>query len=169
MSRGGKIKKTFNLKKLSNKLRSNVSKTINELGKQVNIEIGKGLANGKDIKGDKFERISPDSTEPIRAVRGQGTKPLVISGNMEKRKIKKASKTNPVFEIKMEGRSSRTGFKYGSIQNTGYTTSPKSAIPNKKVPARNWWGVPDSCKKGGTEWEKAKKRLFLLNKISWRK
>ena len=169
MARGGRIKKTFNFNKLSKKLANNVSTSINELGKQINIQIGKGLASGTDIKKKSFDRISPDSTEIIRARRGQGTKPLVISGNMEKRKIKKATPTKPIFTIEMTGKSERTGFRYGSIQNKGYTTSSRSAIPSKKVPARNWWGVPDSCRRGGSEWKKVVARVHLLNKIAWKK
>ena len=171
MSRGGKVKTTFSYKKLSKKLAKTITMGINELGKQVNINIGKNLASGKELSGKKSHTLlSPESTLPIRARKGQGSKPLVVSGNMEKRKIKRATISKPVFEIEMTGKG-RKGYIYGALHNRegGYTTDKKSAIPEKKVPQRKWFGVPDSCKPGGTEWKKMIARVHLLNKIAWKK
>ena len=160
------VRKTFSFNKLSRKLAKNIATGINELGKQVNIEIGKNLAQGKDLTGKKSHKLlSPDSTIPIRQRKGQGSKPLVISGKMEERKIKQATPSNPVFTIEMTGKG-RKGYIYGSLHQTGYTTSEKSAIPGKKVPARKWFGVSESCKPGGSAWKKSVARVHLLNKIA---
>lgn len=169
MARKGKVKINFDLNKLSKKVATNIATGINELGKRVNIQIGEGLKKGKDLKNKSFKSLSPDSTIPIRDRRGQGSKPLVISGKMEERKIDQATASNPVFKIEMTGESDRTGKIYGAFHQTGYTTSPNSAIPNRKVPARKWFGVPDNCKIGGSEWKKSLATTKLLNKIVWSK
>ena len=171
MAKGGKVKATFSYKKLSAKLAATITSGVNELGKQVNINIGKNLADGKDSTGKKSHTLlSPDSTIPIRQRRGQGSKPLVISGKLEQRKIKKATTSKPVFEIELTGKG-RKGYIYGALHNQkgGYKTADDSAIPGKKVPQRNWFGVPKSCKPGGTEWKKMVARVHLLNKIAWKK
>ena len=163
------VKMNFSFNKLSRKLAKSVVSGINELGKQVNINIGKNLSQGKDLTGKKSHKLlSPDSTIPIRQRRGQGSKPLVISGKMEQRKIKQATPAKPVFEIEMTGKG-RKGYIYGALHQKGYTTAEKSAIPGKKVPARKWFGVPSSCRPGGTEWKKMVARQHLLNKIAWKK
>ena len=164
-----KVKMNFDLKKLSKKVAINIVTGINELGKRVNIQIGEGLEKGRDLNKKGFESLSPESTIPIRSRRGQGSKPLVISKKMEERKIKQATVSSPVFEIHLKGKSERTNKKYGAFHHTGYTTSPMSAIPNKKVPARKWFGVPDNCKIGGSEWKKSLATTKLLNKIVWSK
>jgi len=171
MARGGRVKTTFSYKKLSAKVATTITSGINQLGLQVNKSIGKNLADGKDLTGKKSHTLlSPDSTLPIRAREGQGSKPLVITGKLERRKIKKATLAKPVFEIEMTGKG-RKGYIYGALHNQkgGYKTADGSAIPRKKVPQRNWFGVPDSCKPGGTEWKKMIARVHLLNKIAWKK
>ena len=95
-----KVKMNFSYDKLSRKLAQNITTGINQLGKRINIKIGENLENGVDLSGTKSHKpLSPDSTIPIRNRRGQGNKPLVISGKLEERKISQATISNPVFEI----------------------------------------------------------------------
>ena len=169
MARGGKVKMNFDFKKLSRKVAGNVVTGINELGKRVNIEIGKNLKKGIDINEKSLKKLSSTSTIPIRERRGQGSKPLVISGKMEERKIKQATVASPSFEIEMVGKSKRTEKIYGAFHHTGYTTSPNSAIPNRKVPARKWFGVSKSCRPGGDQWKKSIATTQILNRIAWDK
>ena len=170
MAKGGKVKATFSYKKLSAKVATIIVSGVNQLGLQVNKSIGENLASGKDINNKAFDSLSTDSTIPIRERRGQGSKPLVISGKLEQIKIKKATTSKPVFEIELTGKG-RKGYIYGALHNQkgGYKTADDSAIPGKKVPQRNWFGVPKSCKPGGTEWKKMVARVHLLNKIAWKK
>ena len=165
-----KVRKTYDIDKLSKQLAKSITKGLNELGKQININIGKNLNKGVDLKGNPHKALSPDSTIPIRLRRGQGTRPLTISGKLEQRKIKQATPSQPTFKIEMTGKG-RKGFIYGQLHNQkdGYTTDPKSAIPNRKVPQRKWFGIPDSCKPGGKEYKKMVARVSLLNKIAFRK
>ena len=164
-----KVKMNFSYDKLSRKLAQNITTGINQLGKRINIKIGENLKNGVDLSGTKSHKpLSPDSTIPIRNRRGQGNKPLVISGKLEERKIKQATISNPVFEIEMTGKG-RKGFIYGSLHQKGYTTAATSAIPNKKVPARKWFGIPKSCKPGGKDWKKSVATTAILNKVAWKK
>lgn len=46
-----KVKMNFSFDKLSRKLAKNITDGINQLGKEVNINIGKNLAQGKDLSG----------------------------------------------------------------------------------------------------------------------
>ena len=49
----------------------------------------------------------------------------------------------------MTGKSRRTGAYYGAFHNQGYTNSASSAFPKKKVPKREWFGVPKDSQEGG--------------------
>jgi len=169
MAKGGSVKTTFSFNKLSRKLAATIATSINELGKQVNKTIGTNLVAGKDINDKPFKKLKK-STMEIREREGWGTKPLSIGGKLEKRKATSATVSKPVYTIEMTGKG-RKGYIYGSLhtQKGGYTTAEKSAIPGKKVPQRNWFGVPKSCKPGGVEWKKMVARVHLLNKIAWRK
>jgi phage gpG-like protein len=46
---------------------------------------------------------------------------------------------------------------YGSLHNEGFTTG--GMIPGKKVPARNWFGIPKEYKKGGKRYEEASRQM----------
>ena len=104
----------------------------------------------------------------IKERRGFPSRILKESGKMENRKLKQATITKPILTIEMTHKG-RKGYKYGSLHHTGYKTAEGSAIPGKKVPARKWFGVPKSCRKGGSEWKKAATRTTLLNRVAWKK
>tara|TARA_R100000005_G_C4989311_1_gene197020 strand:- start:732 stop:1247 length:516 start_codon:yes stop_codon:yes gene_type:complete len=168
MARGGKVKKTYDLNKLSRKLASNITTGINQLGKSINKEIGVNLRKEIDIDEKPFEPLK-DSTLEIKQRRGFGDNILKESGKMENRKLTQAAPTNPVLTIEMTHKG-RKGVMYGGLHHTGYTTSKKSAIRGEfDVPARKWFGVPKSCRPGGPEWKKAATRTTLLNRVAWRK
>lgn len=132
----------------------------------MNRAIQDGISSGKDINDKAFKRLK-SSTTSLRA----GSTPLKSTGTLRKTKLTKATKKNLVFEIKMVGKSKRTlpelngkkvnrksaGKVYGAFHNQkgGYTTSSSSAIPNRRVPRRNWFGIPKSVFPGGKEWKKA--------------
>ena len=167
MARGISVKKNFNFRKLANKLPDIIEDNLNILGAHINRAIQDGIDNGKDIEGHSFESLSTESTTKIRS----GSSPLLDSGTLRKTKLTKATKANPVFLIEMVGKSKATlprlkgkkvkrkspGKIYGAFHNQkgGYTTSPKSAIPNKFVPQRKWFGIPNSALPGGNEYDKA--------------
>jgi hypothetical protein len=56
MAKGGKVKTTFSYNKLSRKLAGTITNGINQLGKQVNINIGKNLASGKGKQATSYIR-----------------------------------------------------------------------------------------------------------------
>jgi hypothetical protein len=170
MAKGFKIKKNFNFKKLARKLPDIIEDNLNILGAHVNRAIQDGIDKGRDINGNAFDRLSSDSTTQLR----EGSTPLKDRGILRRTKLTKATAANPVFKIEMVGKSQKTlptlsgkkvnrkaaGKIYGAFHNQkdGYITSPKSAIPNKKVPQRKWFGMPSSALPGGKEYDKASAR-----------
>jgi hypothetical protein len=167
MARKSRVKSTMDYNKLAARLATNIVLGINELGKTVNKTIMQNLDAGVDIKGKSFEKLK-DSTVEIRERNGWGSKPLQITGTLRERQESPATPVNPVFKIEMTGKG-RGGFPYGGLHNQGYTTDAKSAIPGKKVPARKWFGVPDSCRYPGKDYKKFLTRFHLLTKAAWHK
>ena len=152
MAKGGiSMKGNFSLSKLARNLDRIVMDNLNVIGNHINKSIQDGLDSGTSIKDKKHTRLSEDTTIPERERKGfPSGPPLVRTGTMRQTRIKKASLNNQVFEIRMAGKSKRTGQYYGAYHNQGYTNSPKSAYPNKRFPKREWFGIPQDAKEGGT-------------------
>ena len=54
---------------------------------------------------------------------------------------------------------------YGVFLYEGFTTSSNSMIPNKKVPARRWFGISKEMRSGGKQYEKfIRMALFKIQK-----
>lgn len=176
---GMNIKKNFNYKKLGDKLPDIMAENLNVLGNWINKGIQDGLKNGEDINEKPFKQLK-QSTKDMRGSDG-GSKPLVRRGHLGKTQKTPATPANPIFKIEMKGKSQVTlpkindkkvkrrnaGTIYGAFHNQpgGYTTSPDSAVPNKKVPQRQWFGIPKSCLPGGKNYEKATlNRRFRIQK-----
>jgi hypothetical protein len=181
VAKGFKIKTNFSYKKLARKLPDILSDSLNVLGNHINKAIQDGIDSGRDINDKTFEPLSTKSTLPMRNRDGYGFSPLKLRGHLRKTKKTPATDANPVFKIEMVGKSQKTlpllagkkvnrknpGVVYGAFHNQkgGYRTSPKSAIPNKKVPQRKWFGIPDSALPGGSEYKKASlNRKFRIAK-----
>ena len=158
------LKKNFNYKKLGNAMPKIISDNLNVWGNWINKEIQESLTRGEDVKGGKFPSLR-ESTKSLR----EGSTPLIRKGQMRKTKIRKSTPSTLTFQIEMVGKSQKAvptmgtkrvkrkkhGQQYGVFHNEGYTTSAKSAIPGKKVPARKWWGIPKAALPGGKGWNKA--------------
>ena len=149
-----KVTVNFDFKKMAKAMRQRYTKVINDMFlANINKTIQQGIESGKDINGDKFEELK-DSTEQI----GINTKnpikqPLIRTGNMRKTRLFKATTGNLVARIEMVGKSKK-GAIYGQYHNKGFTTSPDSAVPNKKVPKREWFGIPKDFRDGGKDYKK---------------
>ena len=151
MAKGMSMKGNFSLTKLARNLDRITVDNLNVIGNHVNKSIQDGLDSGTNINDGKHTRLSKRTTIPERERKGYpSSPPLVRSGTMRKTRIKKASLNNQVFEIRMVGKSKRTGAYYGAYHNQGYDNSPKSAFPNTSVPKREWFGIPKDSKVGGT-------------------
>ena len=144
----------FNLKKLANGLDKLTADNLNVLGNNVNKAIQDGLDKGHKLNGDTHTPLKKSTLNKRQQQGYPSGPPLVRSGNMRKTKKKAATPNNQVFEIQMTGKSKRTGAYYGAYHNEGYTNSPKSAYPAKKVPKREWFGIPKSAKPGGKQMKK---------------
>ena len=148
-----KVTVNFDFKKMAKAMRQRYTKVINDMFlANINKTIQQGIESGKDINGDKFEELK-DSTEQI----GINTKnpikqPLIRTGNMRKTRLFKATTGNLVARIEMVGKSKK-GAIYGQYHNKGFTTSPNSAVPNKKVEKREWFGITKEMKPGGSAYE----------------
>jgi len=152
-----KAKQTFDLKALTEKMDNIVIDSINALGRHLNKAIQDNIKKGVDINDDPFEEL-----KPITIALG-GKQPLNRTGKMMKAISKTpATKAKPRFTLEITS-------KYGALHHTGYTTSPESLLPNKKVPARKWFGIPESFQPGGDEFEKMKLNVFLQVKNAWKK
>ena len=139
-----------------------VSWLLNQMGNRINKSIQDGVKTGKDIHGKPFDKLSKLTTQPIRARRGQGNKPLLITGNMKKTKKRPSTPSTLNFEIKMNaGPGKNKGrVQYGAYQNQGFDNSPKSAFPGTTVPKREWFGVSKDMKPGGKEFDKFIETFF---------
>ena len=169
------VKKTFSLKKLAATLGPDIiTHSLNIMGKRLNKSIQENLDNGIDINGKRFESLS-ETTKELG-----GNKPLRRTGNMGKTKLTKATRANPVYTIEMrgfpgpeddQGRKRKKGArqKYGAFHNQGYTTSDKSMIPGKEVPARKWFGITKQMQVGGEEFKKALYEMKVKIHLGWKK
>ena len=98
-----------------------------------------------------------ESTVNIRKRRGDGTKVLhrnpsntykgANKGILRNTHIERPTPSNLSFEIQMTGKWK--GTTYGVLHNEGFTTSSKSMIPGKRVPARKWFGITKDFREKG--------------------
>ena len=149
MAKGTKMVTTFDLNKMASRLNKVISDTLNVHGRRVNKDIQDGLKSSMDVNDSPFETLSDNTT------RTGGNKPLGRSGNMGETRIKPSKPGNePIYEIEMVGKSSRTGNIYGAFHNTGYINSPKARFPGAKVPQRKWFGVSVRMAPGSDAYKK---------------
>ena len=144
----------FDFKKMARKMRQRYTKVINDMFlANINKTIQKGIDTSTDIDGNKFKKLE-DSTIEIGNNTGNPVfKTLDRTENMRKTKLFKATTGNLVARIEMVGKS-KNGDIYGQYHNKGFTTSPNSAVPNKDVPQREWFGIPKDYREGGKEYKK---------------
>lgn len=141
------------IRNLSRNLPNTVTFMLNQLGNRINKAIQDGIDDGKDINGKSFKPLSKKTSEPQRKALGQGTKPLLLTGNMRETKKIPASNNDPKFIIKMnagKGKNTRK-VQYGAYHNEGYRNTSTSRYPNTTVPPRRWFGIPKSMRVGGKE------------------
>jgi len=149
------VKRNYSPKKLAAKMGSVWMDAFKPMIRELNREIQDGIETSTDIDGKKFKKLKKSTTD-IRELRGQPKQPpLKITGKMRGTKIIQATKAKPSFEIEMTGQ--RRNVYYGSLHNEGFTTG--GMIPGKKVPARNWFGIPKEYKKGGKRYEEASRQM----------
>ena len=155
MAKPVKVKANFSSKKLAKKLNQLVVDGLNVIGRNVNLEIQRGIMSGKDIQDKPFKPLK-QSTKDERARLGFNSgRALLRTGTLKQTKFTRATTSNPVFTIQMTGKSKRTGEFYGAYHNQGYTNSPKSRYPGKKVPKRQWFGIPKRMQPGQSGYKRA--------------
>ena len=154
----------FDLHKMATSLNKVISDTLNVHGKRVNKDIQDGLKAGKDVDDASFQTLS-DNTKSTG-----GNKPLVRSGKLGETTVKQSSPgKSPVYEIRMVGKSSRTGNIYGAFHNTGYTNSPKARFPGAEVPQRKWFGISVRMAPGSDAYKKYQLERHLRIKSAFKK
>ncbi len=148
-------KRNYNVKKLGDSVIDSFILAYRPMVNELNRQIFETTEKSIDIHGKKFVPLK-DSTTSIRKKRGQPKQPpLKITGKMRGTKVIQATKTKPSFEIVMTGQAK--GVHYGVLHNEGFTTG--GMIPGKKVPARNWFGIPKEYRKGGKRYEEARRQV----------
>jgi len=150
------VKSTYSFSKLEKKLNGIAIEALNTLMNGLNADIQKNIVDSRDIDGKSFTSMRK-STVNIRKMRGDGTKVLhrnpsnsykgVKKGKLRQTRIKRPTPSNLSFEIAMVGKW--RGTTYGVLHNEGFTTSSKSMIPGKKVPARKWFGITKDFREKG--------------------
>ena len=150
------VKSTYSLSKLEKKLNGIALEALNTLANGLNADIQKNIDDSRDIDGKSFASMR-DSTVKIRERRGDGTKVLhrnpsntykgANKGILRNTHIERPTPSNLSFEIQMTGKWK--GTTYGVLHNEGFTTSSKSMIPGKRVPARKWFGITKDFREKG--------------------
>ena len=150
------IDTNYSFSKLEKKLNGIAIEALNTLANGLNADIQKNIDNSRDVDGKSFDRME-ESTLNIRKMRGDGTKVLarpssnkykgVKKGKLRQTRIKRPTPSNLSFEIAMVGKW--RGTTYGVLHNEGFTTSSKSMIPGKRVPARKWFGITKDFREKG--------------------
>tara|TARA_Y100000593_G_C4201782_1_gene282252 strand:+ start:201 stop:806 length:606 start_codon:yes stop_codon:yes gene_type:complete len=175
------LKRNFELKKIIEDAPHLTKDIINKMINHVNESMQDNIDRGLSFEGKAMRKLK-DSTIKLkgsdRKLINRGTN-RTNSKAMRGTKIIRASKKKLQAEIHMTGVSGRNsivrsenGKQYyvkrqnpkapiGALQNAGYTTSPTSMIPNKKVPARRWFGINRSMRAGGKRFNKFLAELMM--------
>ena len=150
------VKSTYSFSKLEKKLNGIAIEALNTLANGLNADIQKNIDNSRDVDGKSFTSMR-ESTVNIRKRRGDGTKVLhrnpsntykgANKGILRNTHIERPTPSNLSFEIQMTGKWK--GTTYGVLHNEGFTTSSKSMIPGKRVPARKWFGITKDFREKG--------------------
>ena len=155
-----KTKKNYSFGALQKKLSGIVITTLNSLANNLNADIQTGIETGRDINGKPFKALE-DSTVKIRNMRGDGQTILYRQsagkGKLKRTRIIRPTSSKLSFEIQMRGFRGKTA--YGALHNAdeGFKTSPKSMIPNKQVPSRQWFGITKDFQEKGKQYQNAMK------------
>ena len=155
--------KNFDLSKLATALEPLIIRSINTHMSHLNNSIQDNLDLGEDIKNQPFTELS-DTTIVNRLMKGQGTKPLVITGNMRKTKVTNAKFGDPVASIDVVGKSKgKKKIIYGAAHNKGYTNSRGVTVPK-----REWFGFTKDFKPGGRAYKAMIANIWLELKTAWK-
>ena len=146
-----RAKRNYSYAKGARLINGIIKNTLNQMANHVNESIQRGIDNKRDVNGKPFDALSVESTLPIRNYRRQGFTPLDTmksksAKKLRNTKIKRATQNKLASKILMTT-------EYGVYHNEGFDTDPDSMIPNKKVPARNWFGIPKDMAAGGKSYE----------------
>ena len=143
-------KRNFSLKKSAALINGIIANSLTTMARYQTEAIERGIDRKTDINDKPFEKLSTDSTLPIRNQRGHGFTPLDTMRKTRKslRAIQMipAKPSNLVSKIKMLN-------KHGVYHNEGFTTGAKSMIPGKDVPQRNWFGISKEMKPNGAKYK----------------
>jgi len=156
MAKPVKIKSTFNLKKLASNVDNLVVDGLNLQGKYLNDDIQNGIDLSEDIFGKRFKPLSMVRTQQ-RKRKNQGHKPLIVTGNMRKTRLIKASTSKPTVTIRMIGKNKKGEF-YGAEHNKG--------VGN--LPQRKWFGITKGMQPGGKLNKKSMAQMRLAIRRKWR-
>ena len=162
-----KTRRNYSFAKASRLINKIIAENLNMMANYQNEAIQAGIDNKRDINGKSYVPLSEESTLPIRNARKQGFTPLDrMKGARQKKlrntKILRATQRKLISKIQMMT-------DYGVFHNQGFTTSIKSMIPNKKVPARNWFGISTEMRPKGRKYKVFVKMALMKIKQSLRK
>ena len=147
-----KTKRNFSFKKSAALINGIIANSLTTMARYQNESIQRGIDRKTDINDKPFEKLSKDSTLPIRNQRRHGFTPLDTMQKTRKSlritKMIPAKPANLVAKINMVNR-------HGVYHNQkgGFTTGKTSMIPGKAVPQRNWFGISKEMKPNGAKYK----------------
>jgi len=145
-----KSKRNFSFKKSAALINGIIANSLTTMARYQNESIERGIDKKTDINGYPFEKLSKDSTLPIRNRRRHGFTPL---DTMRKtRRSLRATKMTPAKPANLVAKINMLN-KHGVYHNEGFTTGATSMIPGKDVPQRNWFGISKEMKPGGAKYK----------------
>ena len=143
-----KSKRNFSFKKSAALINGIIANSLTTMARYQTEAIERGIDRKTDINDKPFEKLSTDSTLPIRNQRGHGFTPL---DTMRKtRKSLRATQMIPAKPANLVAKINMVN-KHGiyHTQKGGFTTGKTSMIPGKPVPQRNWFGISKEMKREG--------------------
>ena len=172
------LKKNFDFNKI--KINQISSAWMNIIANHINVSIQEGLKKATDIHGNRFDPGGEFTHKSVQDGHAH-KRPLVRSGRMGETRILRATRKKLSFKInsgikkskkrwnlvvdgiKSSGTRKDRGINYGALHNQkdGYKTHSDSMIPNKKVPQREWFGIPKPMLPNGSQWFKFAKQFDL--------
>ena len=146
-----KTKRNYSFEKAAARLSGIIAESLTTIARFQNESIQRGINTKTDINGDPFEKLSDESTLPIRNRRGHGFTPLdtmkkTTGKSLRATRVFPAKPSNLVSKIKMLN-------KHGVYHNQKGGFESRGMIKGKPVPQRNWFGISKELRPGGSKYK----------------
>ena len=140
------MKKNFDIEKLIKNLRTATSKLLNNIAEPIKEVLDDNIYKGvfDPTRGSTDKLHGSHNPLHLTGKLAKSNKVFPASPSRLKAVVKNTAKSSKNYKIRKPNGKIYKGTRksapvfYGYYQNKGFTTSPKSLIPNKRVPERNF-------------------------------